>query len=197
MQPPVTVAITRHVDPGRDAEMISWMRAGMALAERFPGFLGGGWVRAEPESETWHMLYRFADREALAGWEASHERQWWRDTAGELGVVESRVERRTGIEGWFDDPTTRDVRDLRLSPAAPPRWKQGIMIWLVFFPLSLLVSWIFGHLAPDLPLVARVLASTVLMTPVMTYVALPWMTRALSWWLVGQPAPWRRTTKAA
>ncbi|MCW2843134.1 MAG: Antibiotic biosynthesis monooxygenase [Nocardioides sp.] len=196
MSAPVTVSITRHLDPGREHEMVSWIQAGIALAERFPGFLGAGWVRPGADSETWHMLYRFHDTESLSSWESSHERQWWRDSAGGLGVVESRMERRTGIEGWFDDPTTRDLRDLRLAPAAPPRYKQAVVIWLAFFPLSLLVAWLFGQVAPGLPLVERALASTLLMTPVMTYVVLPRMTRALGWWLQGRPAPWRRASTA-
>lgn len=186
MSSPVTVSITRHLDPGREAEMMSWMSAGMTLAERFPGFLGAGWVRPERDSETWHVLYRFADHEALAGWESSHERQWWRDSSVGLGMVESRVERRTGIEGWFDEPATRDVRDLRLPPPAPPRYKQAVVIWLAFFPLNLLVSWIYAQVAPDLSLVVRGLSSTLLMTPVMTYLVLPWMTRRLGWWLHGE-----------
>jgi uncharacterized protein len=190
---PVTVSITRHLDPGHEAEMVSWVRAGMGLADRFPGFLGAGWVRPERDSETWHMLYRFADHASLEAWEQSHERLWWLDASRGLGVVDSRVERRTGIEGWFDEPANRDVRDLRLPPAAPPRWKQATVIWLTFFPLSLLVSWLLGHVAPGIPLVPRVFTTTVLMTPVMTYVALPRMTRALEWWLQGAPPPWRRT----
>lgn len=192
MSAPVTVSITRHLDPGREAEMVSWMQAGIALAERFPGFLGAGWVRPERDSDTWHVLYRFADAEALAAWESSHQRQWWRDSAGGLGVVESRVERRTGIEGWFDDPTNRDVRDLRVAPAAPPRYKQAVIIWLAFFPLSLIVTFLSGRYLPEMALVARVLGTTLVMTPLMTYLVLPRMTRALGWWLQGQPAPWRR-----
>jgi antibiotic biosynthesis monooxygenase (ABM) superfamily enzyme len=196
---PVTVSITRHLEPGREHEMVSWIQAGINLAERFPGFLGAGWVRPDRASSTWHVLYRFADASSLADWDSSHERQWWRDSAGGLGVVESRVERRTGIEGWFDEPSSRDVRDLRAGPAAaapPPRYKQATVIWLAFFPLSLLSSWILGHLAPDLPLVERVLVSTLCLTPVMTYVVLPRMTAALGWWLQGLPAPWRRSSGA-
>jgi antibiotic biosynthesis monooxygenase (ABM) superfamily enzyme len=194
MTAPVTVSITRHLDPGRENEMVSWIQAGIDLAQRFPGFLGAGWVRPERHSATWHVLYRFSDAGSLASWDSSHERQWWRDSAGGLGVVESRVERRTGIEGWFDEPRSHDVSDLREAavPASPPRHKQAVVIWLAFFPLSLLVSWVLGHLAPGLPLVPRVLLSTVLMTPVMTYLVLPRMTAALGWWLRGQPAPWRR-----
>lgn len=192
MSSPVTVSITRHLAPGHEAEMVAWLQAGTVLAERFPGFLGAGWVRPESDSTTWHMLYRFADSDSLLGWEQSHERQWWRSSAAGLGVVDSRVERRTGIEGWFDEPTSSDVDDLRPKATAPPRWKQACVIFMVFFPLSLLVNWTSSHLIPDWPLPLRVLATILVMTPVMTYVALPWMTKRMEWFLHGRPAPWRR-----
>lgn len=188
MSAPVTVSITRHVDPSHSDEMIAWIRAGSALAMRFEGFLGTGWVRPSAGSEVWHMLYRFDDEDALARWEASPQRTWWLGAAQGM-VGESRVERRTGIEGWFDEPVTTDVRNLGAPPPpppAPPRWKQAVVIWLTFFPLSLLVTWLAAQWVPGLPLVPRVLVSTLLMTPVMTYLALPWMTRRLGWWLQGR-----------
>ena len=45
MSGPVTVSITRHVDPPHTPEMLAWLQAGIRLAERFDGFLGSGWVR--------------------------------------------------------------------------------------------------------------------------------------------------------
>jgi antibiotic biosynthesis monooxygenase (ABM) superfamily enzyme len=183
VSPPVTVSITRHLEAGHEAEMVSWLQAGTALLERFPGFLGAGWVRPEADSEAWHMLYRFADRESLENWEQSSQREWWRASGAGIGLVESRIERRTGIEGWFDEPAETDVSDLRPPAPAPPRWKQACVIFLVFFPLSLLVNWAAGELVPDLFLPLRVLLSVVVMTPVMTYLALPWITRRMAWWL--------------
>lgn len=190
MSEPVTVAITRQVPAGHEAEVVSWLSAGINLAERFPGFLGAGWVRPDPGSETWHMLYRFADSAALDSWEHSSQRQWWRSSGVGLGVVEARVERRTGIEGWFDEPVERTVSEA--GPAAPPRWKQAVTIWIAFFPLSLLVGWVLVLVLPDLHIAPRVLLTTLVLTPVMTYVALPRITKALAWWLAGEPPPWRR-----
>ena len=121
--------------------MVAWMRAGTALAEAFPGFLGAGWVqqRARARRE-WHMLYRFADAETLRRWEESPQRHWWLSSA--QGIVEhTRVERRTGIEGWFDPPVEPRGGDAQRRadrpPPSPPRWKQAVTIWLAFFPLSL------------------------------------------------------------
>jgi antibiotic biosynthesis monooxygenase (ABM) superfamily enzyme len=69
------------------------------------------------------------------------------------------------------------------------------MIWFAFFPLSLAVTLLLGRTVPDMATVPRVLLSTVVMTPVMTYVVLPWLTRRLEWWLQGRPAPWRATAR--
>jgi antibiotic biosynthesis monooxygenase (ABM) superfamily enzyme len=193
MSSPVTVSITRTIAPGHADEMLAWIRAGSALATRFDGFLGSGWVRPGPASPEWHMLYRFADEESLARWEASPQREWWLGAAQGL-VGESKVERRTGIEGWFDPPVAHDVQDLRPAAPPPPRWKQACVIFLVFFPLSLLVNWLSSRVVPGWPLALRVLASVLVMTPVMTYAALPWITRRMEWWLQGRAAPWQRVS---
>jgi len=193
---PITVAIERRIDPERTREATAWMQAGTDLATTFPGFLGSGWVRAGEESDLWYMLYRFHDIATLESWEQSAQRGWWLES-GKAFAREERVERRTGIEGWFDAPFATGVESRRGAdatptgpvalpiPTAPPRWKQAVTIWLGFFPTNLLASWLLGF-APGFaqwPLWARVLLSTVLLTPVMTYAVLPWVTRLLRPWL--------------
>ena len=80
-------------------------------------------------------------------------------------------------------PATGPIR--RPIPAAPPRWKQAVTIWLGFFPTNLLALWLLGFIPgfAELPLVVRVLSTTILLTPVMTYAVLPWVTRRLRPWL--------------
>ncbi|PTA43585.1 antibiotic biosynthesis monooxygenase [Micromonospora sp. RP3T] len=192
---PVTVAVSRRADPARTGEMVAWMRAGTALAESFPGFLGAGFVRSAPGSAEWHVMYRFADADTLRGWEDSPQRHWWLSSA--QGIVEhTRVERRTGIEGWFDRPVDHVVETVGVAepatPTAPPRWKQAVTIWLAFFPLSLTATLLTARFVADVPLAGRTLLMTLVLTPLMTYLVLPRITRALHWWLHGQPAPWRR-----
>lgn len=179
---PVTISIVRHVAPEHAAQMIAWVRAGSSLAERNPGFLGAGWVRPGSDSDEWHMLYRFADHASLEAWESSSERAWWLGSAQGL-VGESRLERRTGIEGWFDEPVERDVQDLRPPRPAPPRWKQAIVIWLTFFPLSLVLGLILRSTGIGFDIVLRTLITTLVATPIMTYGLLPWMTRRFGWFL--------------
>lgn len=177
---PVTVSVARTVLPGRTRQASAWAHAGQQLAREWPGYLGSGWVRSSADSDEWHMLYRFADADLLNDWEQSEERQWWIDSAS--GLVEvTRVERRTGIEGWFAQPG--DVRLAVPETVVPPRWKQMVSIFLPFFPLSLLANFLLHPLTRDWPLVLQVLLATCLLTPLMTYIFLPATTRLLGPWL--------------
>ena len=175
---PVTVSITRTVDPARIPEVTRWVQSGVNLANRYPGFLGSGWVRSTKDSWQWHMLYRFADQSLLDAWEHSDERQRWLATGSDL-VLEQRVERRTGIEGWFDAPAQQ--------PQSSPRWKQATSIWLGFFPVNLAFTLLVTAVIPgwnDLATVAKVLITTLVLTPIMAYWVLPWVTRMLRPWLL-------------
>ncbi|WP_353950614.1 antibiotic biosynthesis monooxygenase [Knoellia sp. S7-12] len=187
---PVTVAITRRVSPEDELLMRAWADAGTQMANHFPGFLGSGWVRPSTGSHEWHMLYRFDSRESLKVWEESTERTRWL-SAGVNLVQDTRIEHRTGIEGWFDEPEERAVDDMLsrgaeapAPPPAPPRWKQMCVIWLAFFPTSLALSYLFAPFTGDWPGWARVLLSTVVATPLMTYLILPRVTKLFHPWLM-------------
>lgn len=185
----VTISVTRRALPGREAEMTAWVQSGQQLASGFDGFLGSGHVRPAQDRDEWHMLYRFTHDAALERWQSSPERSWW--LASALGLVtQTRVERRTGIEGWFDEPHAHEVS----SPGrtGPPRWKQACVIWLAFFPTNLVAQVALGPLVGNWPAVLRVLVLTLALTPAMTWLVLPAVTRRLQWWLDGSPPPWLR-----
>ena len=159
MSAPVTVSITRTISPGHHDEMVAWIRAGSALADplrRVPRLGLGAPVDASRRSGTCSTA---SPTTVARDWEASPQREWWLGAAQGL-VGESSIERRTGIEGWFDPPATYDVEDLRPPAPAPPRWKQASVIFLVFFPLSVLANWVAGHTVAGLPLVLRVLRTS-------------------------------------
>jgi antibiotic biosynthesis monooxygenase (ABM) superfamily enzyme len=195
---PVTVAIERRVLPENVPAVTRWVQTGVNLANRYPGFLGSGWVRASAGSHDWHMLYRFADAATLDAWETSPDRVRWLAQGRDL-VEETRVVRRTGIEGWFDAPTST-APPASATVAAPPRWKQSVSIWLGFFPVNLAFTLLVGSLVPAwdvVPVVPRVLATTLVLTPVMTYLVLPRVTRLLAPWLARPPRGGARRSRPA
>ncbi|MBG6238850.1 antibiotic biosynthesis monooxygenase (ABM) superfamily enzyme [Mycetocola sp. CAN_C7] len=186
---PITVSIERRVNPERIAEATAWVQSGIRMAGAFPGFLGSGWVRAGARSETWHMLYRFTDESTLEAWEDSDQRTHWLSDGREF-MEQSRVEKRTGIEGWFDEPSEQQAT--AASAVTPPRWKQATSIWLGFFPLNLAFTVLVTAFIPgwdELGVFLHVLISTLTLAPIMTFWVLPFVTRLLRGWL---HAPRRR-----
>lgn len=160
------------------------MHAGQELVRQWPGYLGSGWVRGGPDSDEWHVMYRFSNATSLRDWDESLERKWWTESAE--GLMETtRIEHRTGIEGWFDQPG--DVSINVPETFVPPRWKQAVGIFLPFFPLSLLANYLLHPLTGSWPLVLAVLLNITILTPIMTYLLLPLSTRLLRPWLQRRP----------
>ena len=58
-----------------------------------------------------------------------------------------------------------------------------VTIFMVFLPLSLAANVVASHTISGWPLVPRVVLVSTVMTPLMTYVFLPWVTRLMSWLL--------------
>ncbi|GAA5236789.1 antibiotic biosynthesis monooxygenase [Verticiella sediminum] len=170
---PVTLLITRRVAAARYNDFLAWLHEGEDMASAFPGYLGSGTLEPPPGGTDYQMVFRFANEAQLAAWARSPQRQAWLDRGRDL-VHEARAVRAQGLEGWF-------------GTSAPPRWKQAVTIWLVFFPVSLAFTAMLGHYLEALPLFWRVLFSTTMLTPIMVFVFIPLATRVLRRWLVPQP----------
>jgi antibiotic biosynthesis monooxygenase (ABM) superfamily enzyme len=185
----VTVSVTRRVEPTRIPEATRWAQRGMDLASDFPGFLGSGWVRATADSLSWHMLYRFANSDLLDAWEGSEERAHWLIDGHDL-ILDACVEKRTGIEGWFDAPLSDDD-DIDAAPSFQvPRWKQAVSIGLGFLPSNLAFTLLATWLIPgwhDVDTLPKILVTTCVMAPAMTFLVMPQITRMLRPWLQRRP----------
>ncbi|GHA96097.1 antibiotic biosynthesis monooxygenase [Modicisalibacter luteus] len=169
---PVTLMVARRVARGRYRDFMTWLDEGRELASDFGGYLGSGVLAPPPGDDEYQIVFRFADDAALVAWEHSASRRAWLERG--YGLFEAPHEHRaTGLGSWFRDGQGR----------TPPRWKQAIAIWLAFFPVSLAFQWLFGDALAGLPLVPRVLASTLMLTPVMVFLFIPLSTRLLSPWL--------------
>lgn len=174
---PVTLMVARRVARGRYWTFSAWLDEGRRLAANFDGFLGSGVLAPPPGDNEYQIVFRFSDETTLAAWEHSALRHAW--LARGRGLFDAPHEHRaTGLGGWFHD----SVGD------GPPRWKQATAIWLAFFPVSLAFQWLFGDALGMLPLVPRILASTLMLTPLMVFFFIPFTTRLLAPWLNGRPS---------
>ena len=75
-----------------------------------------------PDSDEWHMLYRFADHESLDAWESSPQREWWLGSA--QGLV-GRVARWSGVRASRGGSTSPSSATSRTSGHRPPLPRGG------------------------------------------------------------------------
>jgi antibiotic biosynthesis monooxygenase (ABM) superfamily enzyme len=170
---PVTLMVTRRVAKGRYHDFMAWLREGEQLATDFPGYLGSGVLAPPPDEDEFQMIFRFTDERTMSAWEHSASRRTWLERGKGL-FAQPHEHRALGIDAWFGS-----------GQRQPPRWKQTVAIWLAFFPVSLAFNVLFGNLLAGAPLVLRILLSTLALTPLMTYLFIPFASRLLAPWLHG------------
>lgn len=177
----VTTSVARRIESGREHDFVTWTDAGIALARTFPGFLGGGWLRSSRTPDEYYVVYRFVDEAALEDWNSSPVRRAWL-SRGEGVAAEYATHRLSGIEGWFE-PQQHLTHAVRVLGSPPARWKQAITIWLGFFLVSVALNYLLVAHLGALPLVVKTLVVTLISTPLMVYLVLPWLTARLKRWL--------------
>jgi antibiotic biosynthesis monooxygenase (ABM) superfamily enzyme len=178
---PVTVVLARHPAPGREAELDAWAHGIVESAEAFPGHLGAEvYSPAPPDRDELVIAFSFANADALTTWEHSAERRHWIKAAEPLLTGEATPHTISGFEGIFSHVPGRPV-----MPA--PRWKTAAIIALALYPASLLLNWaVVPHLL-SWNICLRVLVTTAIIVPFMSWVGVPYLSRWLRGWL--QPAP--------
>ncbi len=176
---PVTVAVSRRVRPGREAEFEHWADGIAAVAAEFPGYLGNGHLRPAEECAEHTLVYRFDNEEHLGAWLRSTERSDWVQRSRDLIEGEPHTEMATGLEYWFRDPSMPD--------AGPAVWKQALLTWVGLYPTALAVAYTAGLLVAAWILPLRSLVTTALTVVLMTWVVMPLVTRLFRGWLRSTP----------
>ncbi|MDP2506432.1 MULTISPECIES: antibiotic biosynthesis monooxygenase [unclassified Oceanobacter] len=183
---PVTVVISRRVIPGKESEF-EQLSADMTLAaSRFEGYLGTNLFRpASSDDPEYRIIFRFTSHAALNVWEASTQR------AQLLGSIEALLSSPTqreityGIANWFDLPGQPAA-----NPQTPPaKYKMTIVSWMALYPIVTLVFFLFGEPLAQIPLIFRTLLVTAVVMVLMSYVAMPRMTRWFGFWLFPKRRP--------
>jgi len=173
---PVTAAVSRRVKPGSEAQFEEWARDVTTVASSFPGHLGAGLIRpAEPGGEH-TIIYRFDTQEHFDTWQASEARAQWIESSREFVEGEPRVEKATGLEFWFQDPSSSSDSQIR-------RWKQALLTWFGLYPTALLIAYTIGVLMAQWPVPARSAVTTGVTVVLMTWLVMPTITRIFRGWL--------------
>lgn len=171
-----TVVVSRRVKSGLEEEFENLSTQMTLAASEFPGHMGATMFRpnsvADPE---YRIVFKFADGQTLSSWLNSEVRASYVRKIDTLLIRPSRFEKATGLATWFTLPN-------RVT-SAPPKYKMAIVSWIGLFPIVALVFLLFEDWLNNIPLVPRVALVTAIVMLLMTWVAMPWLTKLFSGWL--------------
>lgn len=174
----VGLVISEVVRPERVREYEEWSAGISAAAMKATGFRMRQVI--EPRNSK-HLEYlivlKFDSLEHMNHWHESEECRAWLSKGEELFEHRTEHDPGEGVELWYSRPDT--------AVGSPPFWKQVVIGTLAVYPsiilLRILTTPILGplNLHPDVNL----LISVVLLSCLLTWPLMPWLTRLLRPWL--------------
>jgi len=172
---PVHVAITRLVQPGREAEFEKAMYAFIERSIGVHGVTGVHLLRPAPgaDSREYGILRSFESREARDEFYASQLFAEWEEEVAPL--VESGCSKRElhGLEAFFQ----------RGAGPHPPRWKMALLTWMGVFPSVVVWSAILGPQLQAFPRVATTAVITAFVVLTLAWGVMPILTKTFAGWL--------------
>ena len=174
----VTTVISHRVKPGRREGYEEWLKGVTAVARTFEGYLGVSIFRPQPNGPLDYVLVvQFFDCDCLLNWLHSDTRREWLARVAPLLVEPEKIQTLTGLEAWFDLPTSLKI------PSGPKRYKQAILVWVGVMAVSLLRQPSVDPLFAGLPPIAAMGCSAAVTVAALTYFVMPQLTRIFKGWL--------------
>ena len=175
---PVTTMYTDRVKPDMIVEYDAWSAGVNGDVKRFPGFLSVDVIRPEDSDHPEYItLVKFDSCENLKRWRESPNSAKWMEKLPMLLAGSSHAQERFGLELWFDRPSSSQ------SLKEPPFWKQVLIGVVCVYPLILILIWALGPFTAGLPGKVALLLNVFILSSLLTYPVMPWVTRLLRPWL--------------
>jgi antibiotic biosynthesis monooxygenase (ABM) superfamily enzyme len=174
---PMKVVLALRASHGDRGALDGWIRELLATATS-TGALQGSSVLTDADRSV--VLLRFASQEGRDRWRAAADVEALM-TRGAGFVAATEPIERTGLETWFALPGSP------AAEAAPPQWKMALVTWCALVPQVVVLAKL---IPPSVPFLANIVITTVIPVCVLTWLAMPWLTKLLAGWLY-RPEPAR------
>ena len=175
---PVTTMFTDRVKPDRIAEYDAWSAGINGDVKQFPGFLSVDVIRPEDSDHPEYItLVKFNSCKHLKRWRESPNAAKWMEKLPNLLAGSSHKQEGVGLELWFDRPNSSQ------SLKEPPFWKQVLIGVICVYPLILILIWALAPFTASLPSSVALLLNVIILSSLLTYPVMPWITRLLRPWL--------------
>ncbi len=175
----ITLVISEIVEPRLINQYEAWTKGINHAAQQFPGFIGVEVIRPrDHDYPEYVVIVKFDTYASFRNWITSSTYHDWLNRSHDFITTRSLQELPTGMELWFTLPKTRSTKT-----SQPAYYKQVIMGVITVYPLILLSNALLGPLLSGLPFLLSLFISVIFVSALLTYPVMPWLTKALSFWL--------------
>jgi antibiotic biosynthesis monooxygenase (ABM) superfamily enzyme len=182
MAEPIALLITHFVPEDRADDFLAHQEKIVDFGKEFEGY--GGFVvfpPTEDQPRVYNVMVQFESMALLQEFWRSDKFTAWKEALDE--IVEEQVEFHytNGLEHWFP----RDARPPQGDP--PSTYKMAVVVFFAILPLVLVLPPLAANLLSGVHWFLGTLLTTAVMVLVMSYVAMPLMTRLFRPWLAAGP----------
>ena len=175
---PITMMFTDRVKPEKIKEYEEWLRGIHNEAKKFDGFIEANVIKpTDTVNPEYITLVKFDNQENLTKWKKSSIEAEYLAKLPDLIEHTADMQKASGLELWFNRPKV-------LVSADPPAfWKQVVLGVITVYPMILILNFILKPITGNLPWLASLFISVVVLSSLLTYPVMPVATKLLSNWL--------------
>ncbi|WP_085909061.1 antibiotic biosynthesis monooxygenase [Kiloniella majae] len=184
MSNPVVLAVTDYVPLSKQDRYEALVDELHQFFEAEDGFLSVDTVRYNrPHQIEYTVLSRWADEKAAQQWRKNKLIQKKLSqieaiTGGAADIVEA-----SGIGLWFDHI---EGAEAGLPPGLPPIWKRIVLSVIGVYPMLILLLELTAPIIGSLPQLLQVFIIVVVLSTLLTWPIMPWLSRLLQPWLMAK-----------
>jgi uncharacterized protein len=171
-----TAVVVQTVIPERSDEFLEWQRGITRDASLFPGYKYTEVYQPAPDGkDEWVTVVHFESNPLLEAWIKSPVREKWvEDLKKRFG--DFTLKRVGGFDAWFSG--------VEGEAEKVPDWKMVVTVVAALYPtVMVLTYWLLTPFIKFLPFPGQMLIGNIASVAFLQWVAMPLLTRRLSFWL--------------
>ena len=171
-----TAVVVQTVIPERSDEFLEWQRGITRDASLFPGYKYTEVYQPAPDGkDEWVTVVHFESNPLLEAWIKSPVREKWvEDLKKRFG--DFTLKRVGGFDAWFSG--------VEGEAEKIPDWKMVVTVVAALYPtVMVLTYWLLTPFIKFLPFPGQMLIGNIASVAFLQWVAMPLLTRRLSFWL--------------
>lgn len=172
-----TAVVVQTVPPERSHEFLEWQRGITGDASHHPGYKYTEIYQPSPGTKAeWVTVVHFESNALLETWLNSPVRQKWVEEF-KTRFGDFTLKRVGGFDAWFSDVDGTDNEKI-------PDWKMVVTVVAALYPtVMVLTYWLLTPFLKPLPFAAQMLIGNIASVSILQWVAMPVLTRRISFWL--------------